>query len=106
MKVRIADQQIVFRLNEEEKNKFVQDRKIEVILNLRKKTLGYALELSSKLKAMNFKYKKGTLTILIPDFYMDKWDKLKVGFEETLQFGEDEEIELIVEKDLLRSKKK
>ena len=54
---------------------------------------------------MNFKFINGTLTVFIPDFYMEKWKKLKVGFEESIQLDNGEEIELIVEKDLRRSKK-
>lgn len=105
MKVRIEDQQIVFRLSEEERLQFVQDRKMEVKLNLGKKSLAFVIALDGKKKAMNFKYKKNTFTVLIPDYYMDKWTKLKVGFEEVIELPNEEELELIVEKDLRRSKK-
>lgn len=105
MKVRIEDQQIIFRLSEEERLQFMQDRRMEVSLNLGKKALTFAIVLDAKKKAMDFKYKKNTFSVLIPDYYMEKWTKLKVGFEEVIELPNEEELELIVEKDLRRSKK-
>ena len=83
----------------------MQDRRMEVGLNLGKKALTFAIVLDEKKKAMNFKYKKNTFSVFIPEYYMEKWTKLKVGFEEVIELPNEQELELIVEKDLRRSKK-
>ena len=106
MKVRLEDQRIVFRLNEEERKELLKTEFIDVKIDLGIEELIFSLTLSNNVNALTLDYSQGHTNILMPYSFMEEWDDVKVGFEDDLQFENGKTLRVLIEKDLKRSKKR
>jgi len=106
MKVRLEDQRIVFRLNDEARTNLVHDKKIRTEVDFGNGALAFQLELSSAVSSLKMNFDKNEINVLMPENYIHLWDKIKVGFEEDVKLDNGKEVNLIIEKDLKRSKKR
>ena len=104
MKVRLGDQRIVFRLNENEKKELIEKGEKGISLNLGDQSLKFTLILSSSIDSLRLVSDQKNVQILLPLNYMDSWDEQKIGFEENLTFSDGNVLTIIIEKDLKRSK--
>lgn len=104
MKVRIADQRIVFRLNDTEREQLLKDGEISVRLTFLSTILKFTLLLNDKVDSLMLNYEQDNLLVNIPNAYMDKWNEVKIGFDETHTFPDGKAINIVIEKDLKRSK--
>jgi hypothetical protein len=104
MKLRMDNQQIVFRLLEGEKEKLMADRELAIMIDLAHRSLHYKLRLDADIEAIAIAENNNDLVVSMPEKYMKVWDDVKVGFEEKIAFDSGKELEIIVEKDLKRSK--
>jgi len=101
MKVRIEDQRIVYRLNETERDLLQENKSVSVKLSIGGEDIAYVLLLDKECKSLNYSYSKGIFTLHFPSAYLDRWESEKIGFEEKV-----DDLYLVVEKDLKRSKKR
>jgi hypothetical protein len=106
MKVRIADQRIVFRLNDDARNRLLVDKSIYSRLDFGNSRLTFQITLAKEGAKLQLHFEKNEVNVLIPEAYMDQWDAVKLGFEEVIVSPEGKEMTLIIEKDLKRTKRK
>lgn len=106
MKLRIENDRLVFRLGEEERHYLNKKGELSLSVTLPGRILLFTLRLDSSTDAFEIIEEKENIIVLMPQLYMDQWDEVKVGFEEKIYFSEDSSLEVVVEKDLKRSKKR
>lgn len=105
MKVRMEDQRIVFRLNDNDRESLLSNRSIESRINFELSSLSFRIELTDN-NSMFIESNDGITKVYMPESYMQKWDEVKVGFEEKIEFSKENILTLIIEKDLKRSKRR
>jgi hypothetical protein len=106
MKLRIENDRLVFRLGEEEQHYLNKKKELTLSAPLPGRSLVFILRLDSTTDAIEIIEEKEDIIVLMPQYYMDQWDDVKVGFEETISFSKDRSLTVIIEKDLKRSKKR
>lgn len=105
MKVRLEDQRIVFRLSEKDRESLTINRSIESRINFESSSLAFAITLTND-SNLAIENKERKIAVFMPESYMEKWDEVKVGFEEVLEYSDGTTLTLIIEKDLKRSKRR
>jgi cell division protein FtsL len=108
MKIRIENQEIRFRISEEEKAFLITGNMLSVHLVYGQGILNsqsYSLLVSDDVNKIRLKISNGIFEIELPKSYIDDWIGKKVGFEEIIQITDSNDLKVIVEKDLKRSKR-
>ena len=108
MKVRLENQEICFRINEEEKALLVKGNMLYVYLSYGKGALNshsYTIMVSNKVDKITLNIINGIFEVFFPETYARAWDDKKVGFEEIITIEDARELKIIVEIDLKRRKK-
>ncbi len=106
MKVRLEDQRIVFRLDDESRLNLLQNRESKTTIDYGNGELAFYLLLDSSVSNLGISIDTNIVRVVMPENYMALWDNIKVGFEENIKLDNGKEINLIIEKDLKRSKKR
>ena len=108
MKVRLENQEICFRINEEEKALLISGNLLYVYLSYGKGALNshsYTIMVSNKVDKITLNIINGIFEVFFPETYAKAWDDKKVGFQETISIEEAGDLKIIVEIDLKRRKK-
>ena len=108
MKVRLENQEICFRVNEEEKALLIAGNMLYVYLSYGKGALNshsYTIMVSNKVDRITLNIINGIFEVFFPEAYAKAWDDNKVGFEEIISIEDARELKIIVEIDLKRRKK-
>ena len=106
MKVRLEDQRIVFRLNDESRANLKFQKDVKTIVDFGNGGLSFQIVLNSDVSSIGMTFNNNEVVVEMPESYMDVWDKVKIGFEEDVELANGKVINLIIEKDLKRSKKR
>jgi len=108
MKVRIENQEVRFRLSEEEKSLLKSGSMIsahliygEGILN----SQSFTILVSKQVDKITLDSTNGIFEILFPVDYAGVWNDDKVGFEEIIHIADCDDLKVIVEKDLMKRRK-
>lgn len=108
MKIRIENQEVRFRLSEEEKALLKSGGMIsthliygEGILN----SQSFSLLVSNQVDKITLDSTNGIFEILFPKNYADAWDHEKVGFEGMISLVGCDDLKIVIEKDLKRMRK-
>lgn len=108
MKVRLENQEICFRLSEEERLLLLSGSMLYVYLSYARGALNshsYTVMVSDKVDVITLNIINGIFEVFFPKAYADKWNDEKVGFEEIIPVEKGSELKIIVEIDLKRRKK-
>ena len=108
MKVRLENQEVCFRISEEEKALLLSGSMLYVYLSYGKGALNshsYTIMVSNKVDKITLNIINGVFEIYFPEAYAKAWDDKKVGFEEIISVEDAIELKIIVEIDLKRRKK-
>ena len=106
MKVRIGDQRIVFRLNDDEKDELIAIGFKRVTLEFPLKTFYFVLKVDHESSSLVISESDNCIEIGIPMSYLKMWDEVNVGFNEAVNLSSGKQMNIIVEKDLKRSKRR
>ena len=108
MKVRLENQEICFRISEEEKALLLSGSMLYVYLSYGKGALNsqsYTIMKSNKVDKITLNIINGIFEVFFPEEYAREWDDKKVGFEEIISVEDARDLKIIVEVDLKRRKK-
>ncbi len=108
MKVRLENQEIRFRLSEEEKALLISGTMLYVNLIYDKGILNsesYTIMVSNKVNKITLNKTNGIFEVFFPKVYADDWDANKIGFEEIIHIEDFDDLKVVVEKDMKRRKK-
>ncbi|SMB84748.1 hypothetical protein SAMN00120144_3852 [Hymenobacter roseosalivarius DSM 11622] len=106
MKLRIEDNTLRLRLSAEDVRRFGQTGRVAVTVKLGPRPadeLTYSLEHAPnpEADAVRVLFTGGTLNVLVPRTMAAEWvDSDQIGFSETLNVTENQELRILVEKDL------
>jgi hypothetical protein len=106
MKLRIENDRFIFRLGEEERTMLTKKRELSLSFSLPLRELDFTLKLDSTIDTIEMMEEANSIVVAMPQQYMDRWDEVRVGFEDEVFFSEDRSVRVIIEKDLKRSKKR
>lgn len=108
MKVRLENQEICFRINEEEKALLISGNMLYVYLSYGKGALNshsYTIMVSNRVDTITLNIINGIFEVYFPKTYADDWNDKKIGFEEVISVEGARDLKIIVEIDLKRRKK-
>jgi len=108
MKIRLENQEIRFRINEEEKAILLEGNMLYVYLSYGKGAFNshsYTIMISNKVDKITLNIINGVFEVFFPETYAKAWDDKKVGFEEIIKIEDARDLKIIVEIDLKKRKK-
>lgn len=108
MKVRLENQEICFRINEEEKAILLEGNMLYVYLSYGKGAFNshsYTIMVSNRVENISLNIINGVFEVFFPEAYAKEWDDKKVGFEEIIKIEDARDLKIIVEIDLKKRKK-
>jgi len=100
MKIRILDNALRFRLTRSEVNTFCTKGYIEGQTIFDTTVFTYAVKLIKDSKQLTAQFKNNTITLNLPRSLGNNWHRTEqVGFSETMEFGDNRNLSLLLEKD-------
>ncbi|PSR56598.1 hypothetical protein AHMF7605_25425 [Adhaeribacter arboris] len=103
MKLRIQGNSLRLRLSEAEVTQFAETGQVEETIVFspdKTNALRYILQQTSD-KEVNIRFTGNTITVFIPEPMAQKWvDTDLIGFDDLIELGNDQQLRIIVEKDL------
>ncbi|WP_297708023.1 hypothetical protein [uncultured Eudoraea sp.] len=100
MKIRILDNALRFRLTRSEVNTLCTKGYIEGQTIFDTAVFTYAVKLVKDSKQLTAQFKNNTITLNLPRSLGNNWHRTEqVGFSETMEFGDNRNLSLLLEKD-------